>query len=221
MPRVRGPLHSWAAVGSVGREVTFQQRNGGTVMRVYCRPGQPNSERQKRIRGFFRELQQQWGTLTRDEVSEWRGWASLHPKSRLGMEFFPTGGNRFLGLNLLLRDAGRPARTAGPYYEGAPPLRACRVVVLENVGLLRVEWDGACAHYAGDMVDVWVQGPLLKSGQKFRGVDCRHWDYGEFISGVYVIGDLDVGARYYVAVRGVQEDGQRGPFARFGPVEVA
>lgn len=77
MPKVRGPLFSVLARGSLGEILTYQGRPGGAAVYPYSKPGSRvkkhalPSASQALIRGYYREAVEHWQILSEAEKQQW------------------------------------------------------------------------------------------------------------------------------------------------------
>jgi hypothetical protein len=220
MPKVTEPLGSEAARGQFGKQVDFQVVYGETRVHRHRHPVQPGTERQKRVWAIHRTLHRTWALLSREEVAAWRAWAVKHPLGGGDQIYIQTGFNAFCGLNFYRLDWGAMHRCEAPLHSVRGVLRDVRVVPKTVGPMLEVYWDSDAGWYPEDRVDVWMQGPLAKAGQRPRDVDFRHVGYGYGYIGNYGITGVELGKRYYVRCRSIQYDGQRRGFITVGPETV-
>jgi hypothetical protein len=119
MAKVKDPLHSLQASGSIGG-YTHQNWRGIGVVREKPVPTQPNSFRQTATRSIMTQLARKWA----DELTEgiriaWKNFADVFVWTDIfGKELRLTGINLFTKINFQLKDAGKTLQETPP-----PPIK--------------------------------------------------------------------------------------------------
>lgn len=78
MARLRGPLLSIAASGTIGGVVTFESRSGGPVARLKPASKKPASYAQIQHRAMVTVCAATWATLSTDDKARWQAIAASH-----------------------------------------------------------------------------------------------------------------------------------------------
>lgn len=97
MPKLKGPLFSLAASGSVGKTLTYVDAAGGAVVRKYATPSQPHVPAQTFQRATMAALVAWWQGL--DQVNR-DAWDDVKGKAN------SSGFNKFLSENLNRKNRG-------------------------------------------------------------------------------------------------------------------
>lgn len=76
MVRLKAPLFSLDASGTVGKSITFAAWKGRSYARRHAIPANPNSGLQVGIRAVFRFVTQNYASLTAADISDWTDLAA-------------------------------------------------------------------------------------------------------------------------------------------------
>ncbi len=77
MAKLKGPLFSLDAHGSLGRALTFSSKRSGSQVRFQKRPLDVHSETQLQQRAYFGIAMGWWSILKESEKEEWLRLGSL------------------------------------------------------------------------------------------------------------------------------------------------
>ncbi len=69
--KIKGPLFSLKASGSVGPRLTFSQRRSGPQVRIQKSNADANTTNQQTERGYFDDGRTAWGTLSDANKAAW------------------------------------------------------------------------------------------------------------------------------------------------------
>lgn len=94
MAKTTAPLLSFGGTGSVAKTMTFSHWRGVPYVRRYTVPSNPNTAKQKHIRGIFQTLGQIWLYLSGTARAPWEAAAAGRPL--LGRNIFTGNNVRFL-----------------------------------------------------------------------------------------------------------------------------
>lgn len=126
---VPGPMAAEAR-GKLGG-VIFSRNRGGTYVKNFAAPVNPDTLRQQDVRSDFARLVADWGTvLSEAERDGWRDYALANPVlNSLGQSILLTGQQWFVKVNApLLQAALAPVDPAPPLGAGPPPDTAFQIL---------------------------------------------------------------------------------------------
>ncbi len=78
MAKIRGPLFSVAAAGSIGKKLTFRATRRGAVAQRHSAPTGAPTALQAEAHQLFRTAAQRWQALTQEELDHWLTAAMQH-----------------------------------------------------------------------------------------------------------------------------------------------
>lgn len=103
-----------------------------------------------------------WEDLAEEEKTAWNGYADTHPRNDpLGIEYYCTGHQLYVGYNTRLRDAGDTAIDLPP-VSGVPNIVTALVVTQTDVHNISIAFGNTLA--AGERLVAWMSLPQSGSG---------------------------------------------------------
>jgi len=208
MATVSSPLHSEAAIGSLG-DVTFSRHKGTNVARRRPMPTNPQTLRQLAVRAQHTTTARAWAGLDQAERNAWDAWAADHSRTdAFGNVQQSTGFSWFCGLtdrllDMTLTQVDTPPAVAGPASPAA-------VVATGGNDQISIAFTPAAAT---TKLDVWLYGPH-STGRKPKLAQATHNAYSAGETSPKVIANLTAGY-FTLWVRIISEtDGQASPFVK-------
>jgi hypothetical protein len=208
LAKVRNPLQSSAAVGSVGG-VVYSIHKSTNVARERVAPSNPQSARQLLVRAQHATSAQSWAGLSSGERAGWNVYAAAHPGTDpFGNPQPISGFNWYCACSDMLADIGLGLVHTAPAAAAPPSVAA--FVPTGGAGQI------SCAFTAGAAslkINFWVYGPH-SVGRTPKLENAKHNKYAAGETSPNVISGLSAGF-YTVWARFVSEtDGQVSPFVK-------
>jgi len=88
MVRLRGPLMSMSAHGTIAKDITYIQRNGKATARNYNKPTNVPSGKQRTKRRIMEFVVAQWKSFSDSTKEYWREQASINKAGITGYQYF-------------------------------------------------------------------------------------------------------------------------------------
>lgn len=169
MSKVKAPLSSTEASGTIGNSLTFATHSGNQVARAYSITPNPRTNLQLEAREALAKCQRLWATLSPDQADAWRLFSKAHPRKNAVGTFIPTGPNCLTSGNIIYARAGNDLYPILDPPEGRRPdnLRLVSVEVFANE-LIRLNWTVPEGLPEKTLVQVWLQGPYTTATRRLR-----------------------------------------------------
>lgn len=211
MARVKDPLHSTDAKGTVGG-LTYAMWNGVNTVRVKSKPVRRLRTTQPRNRAILGYLSRYWGDLTDAQRALWEDYASNHPQpDGFGGVFIMSGINAYVMLNhSIIRLYGFGSEIEEPPVED-PPATISQFTAstgATNPGDIDLEWVHGGTPEITDINEIRMAGPFISPGKVNvfeRKVHIAN-PGGTVVE--LTIEDLVEGAWYWFFIRYMDEYGQ-------------
>lgn len=199
MAKVKGPLHSDEARGSVGG-ITYSMSVSGPVAKTKPVPNYDYKGYKPKVRSILGYLSRQWGELTNAQRESWNAWALDHPFiDAFGDEFSGSGFNCYISLNAnAVRLGGAGAENALPPVDPPPTgveTLACSAGT--NPGDLDLDWSELGTGLVTDHFEYQIAGPFQSEGRV--AVESRFAYEGKVAGNVLTatVAGLDEGMWYW------------------------
>lgn len=114
-------MYGGGVSGMSGKQagLVFARNKGGSYVRQWVKPTNPNSTDQQAARSKVNSLSKSWGTLTSAQQAAWNAWAASNPVlDRLGNVIYLSGVNAYIKINVNRQIVGDA--TAASTTPGAP-----------------------------------------------------------------------------------------------------
>lgn len=142
MVKLKGPIHSGDATGSLAEVLSFLRGKTVTIAKKHARPANPKSPAQKGVRAMIRFLAEQWSLLSAPERASWRAAAAGKPYAAY---------HAYIKVNMDRWNTMRYPSAAYPAAEVLTPTTAPLLWLTPKVASIQIETNavgsGACWAY--------------------------------------------------------------------------